>query len=72
MDPSNHRPMSLQLLSSKVFERIVLDQTNHLLSLNKILYDCQSGFRKNRLAVTCLSFLSDKVLKNFDDWFDLD
>ena len=36
-DPSNYRPISLLLLLSKVFERVVLDQTNEFLSLNKIL-----------------------------------
>ena len=52
---------------SKVFERIALDQTEEFLSLNKILYDYQSGFRKNHLTDTCLSFLNDKILKGFDD-----
>ena len=46
-DPSNYRPISLLPLLSKVFEKVVLDQTEELLSLNKILYDYQSGFRKN-------------------------
>ena len=52
---------------SKVFERVVLDQTEEFLSLNKILYDYQSSFRKNHSADTCLSFLNDKILKGFDD-----
>ena len=52
---------------SKVFERVVLDQTEEFLSLNKILYDYQSGFRKNHSTDTCLSFLNDKILKDFDD-----
>ena len=51
----------------KVFERVVLDQTEEFLSLNKILYDYQSSFRKNHSADTCLSFLNDKILKGFDD-----
>ena len=32
-----------------------------------ILYDYQSGFRKNHSTDTCLSFLNDKILKGFDD-----
>ena len=36
-DPSNYRPISLLPLLSKVFERVVLDQTEEFLSLNKIL-----------------------------------
>ena len=66
-DPSNYRPISLLPLLSKVFERVVLDQTEEFLSLNKILYDYQSGFRENHSTETCLSFLNDKILKGFDD-----
>ena len=66
-DPSNYRRISLLPLLSKVFERVALDQTEEFLSLNKILYDYQSGFRKNHSTDTCLSFLNDKILKGFDD-----
>ena len=55
-DPSNYRPISLLPLLSKVFERVVLDQTEELLSRNKILYDYHSGFRKNHSTDTFLSF----------------
>ena len=64
---SNYRPISLLPLLSKVFERVVPDQTEEFLSLTKILYDYQSGFRKNHSTDTCLSFLNDKILKGFDD-----
>ena len=66
-DPSNYRPISLLPLLPKVFERVVLNQTEEFLSLNKVLYDYQSGFRKNHSTDTCLSFLNDKILKGFDD-----
>ena len=66
-DPSNYRPISLLPLLSKVFERVVLDQTEEFLSLNKILYDYQSDFRKNHSTYPCLSFLNDKILKGCDD-----
>ena len=52
---------------SKVFERVVLDQTKEFSILNKILYDYQFGFRKNHSTDTCLSFLNEKILKDFDD-----
>ena len=64
---SNFRPISLLSFLSKVFERVVRDQTEEFFSLNKILYDYQSGFRKNHSTDTCLSFLNDKILKCFDD-----
>ena len=66
-DPSNYRPISLLSLLSKVFERVALNQTEEFLSLNKVLYDYQSGFRKNHSTGTCLSFLNDKILKGFDN-----
>ena len=66
-DPSNYRPISLLPLLSKVLERVVLSQIKEFLSFNKILYDYQSGFRKNHSTDTCLSFLNDKILKGFDD-----
>ena len=56
MDPSNYRPIPLLPLLSKVFERIVLYQTNEFLSLNKILHGYQSGFRKNHSTDACVSF----------------
>ena len=68
-DPSNYRSISLLPLLSKVFERVVLDQTEEFLSLNKILYDYQSCFRKNYSTDTFLPFLNDKILKGFDDGF---
>ena len=33
----------------------------------KVLYDYQSGFRKNHTTDTSLSFFNDKILKGFDD-----
>ena len=66
-DPSNYRPISLLPLLSKVFEWVVLDQTEEFLSVNKILYNYQSGFKKNHSTDTCLSFLNEKNLKSFDD-----
>ena len=66
-DPSNYRPISLLPLLSKVFERVALNQTEEFLSLKKVFYDYQSGFRKNHSTDTCLSFLNDKILKGFDD-----
>ena len=55
-DPSNYRPIFLLPLLSKVFERVVLDQTEEFFSLNKILCDYQSGFRKNHSTDTYFFF----------------
>ena len=47
--------------------KVALDQTEEFLSLNKVLHDYQSGFRKNHSTNTSLSFLNDKILKDFYD-----
>ena len=62
VDPSNYRS-----LISKIIEKVVHDQTNEFLSANKILYNHQSGFRTNHSTNLCLSFLTDKILKGFDE-----
>ena len=41
-------------------------QTMEYLTDNKILYRYQPGFRKNHSADTCLSYLTDKILRDFD------
>ena len=67
-DRSNYRPISLLPLLSKVFERVILDQTKEFLSLDKILPDYQFGLRKNLSTDTCLSFFfNDKTLEGFDN-----
>ena len=67
VDPSNYRPISLLPLISKIFEKVFQDQANECLSANKILYNYQSGFRTNHSTNLCLSFLTDKILKGFDE-----
>ena len=39
---------------------------DNFLLQNNILYNYQSGFRKNHSTDLCLSFLYDKILKGFD------
>ena len=55
-DPTNFKLISMLPLLLKTFERIVLGQTNNLLSLNKILYDYQYGFRKKHSTDTFFTF----------------
>ena len=66
-DPSHYRSISLLLIISKIFEKVVHDQTNAFLSDENILYNYQSGFRANNSTNLCLSFLTDKVLKGFHE-----
>ena len=66
-DPSNYRPISLLPSISKIIERVIHDQTNAFLSDEDILYNYQSGFRGNHSTNLCLSFLTDKILKGYDE-----
>ena len=66
-DPSNYRPISLLPSISKNIEGVIHDQTNAFLSDEDILYKYQSGFRGNHSTNLSLSFLTDKVLKGFDE-----
>ena len=64
--PKNYRPISLLPLISKIFEKVVHDQTQAFLDENKILYKFQSGFRRNFSTDSCLSYLSNKIAKGFE------
>ena len=65
-NPESFRPISVLPLISKVIERIVYDQVGNFLLQNNILYNYQSGYRKNHSTDLCHSFLKDKILKDFD------
>ena len=65
-EASNYRPISLLPLISKVIEKVIHDQTSTFLNSRNLLYNYQSGFRKNHSTDFCLSFLNDKILKGFD------
>ena len=64
--PKNYRPISLLPLISKIFEKVVHDQTQAFLDENKILYKFQSGFRGNFFTDSCLSYLSNKIANGFE------
>ena len=65
-EASNYRSISLLPLISKVIEKVIHDQTSTFLNSRNLLYNYQSGFRKNHSTDYCLSFLNDKILKGFD------
>jgi len=65
-EPKNYRPISLLPLISKIFEKVVLDQTQNFLNENKVLYNYQSGFRSSHSTAFALSYLNNKILQGFD------
>ena len=57
-DPKNYKPISLLPVVSKIFEKVIHDQTIEIVTKENILCKFQSGFRE---------FLStDKAAKEFD------
>ena len=65
-EASNCRPISLLPLISKVIENVSHDQTSAFLNSRNLLYNYQSGFRKNHSTDFCLFILNEKILKVFD------
>ena len=60
-DFKNYRPISTIPVVAKVFEKVIYDQLYKFLNDNKLLSNCQSGFRSLHSTVTAL-------LKATDDW----
>ena len=67
LEAKNYRPISLLPLVSKIFEKVIFNQTQSYLDQNKIFYKYQSGFRQNHSTDTALSYLTDKIQRGFDD-----
>ena len=67
-DPKNYRLISLLTLVSKVIEKVIHNQTENFLSKNKILCKYQSGFRKSFSVNSCLTLLTDKIIKSLLIW----
>ena len=65
-DPKNFRPISLLPIVSKMFEKVIHEQTIEYLTDNNILCKYQSGFRKNHSTDTSLSYLANKIMTGFD------
>ena len=59
--------ISLLPILSKVTEKVVHEQTTKFLNDNNIFYKYQSGFGNNHSTDLFLSFLNDKILKDFDN-----
>ena len=58
LETKNYRPISLLPLISKIFEKIIHDQTQEYFDVNKVLYKYQSGFSAKHSTDTCLSLLN--------------
>ena len=65
-DPKNFRPISLLPIVSKIFEKMIHDQTMEYLTDNNVLYKYQSAFCKNHSTDTSFSYLTNRILTGFD------
>ena len=65
-DTGNYRPVSILSIISKVLEKSVYKQVEDYLLVNKLLFDCQSGFRSGFSTDTCLIHLTDLIRNEMD------
>ena len=63
---SNYRPISLLTVISKILEKIVHIRMTKFLYKNKILYEGQYGFRKQRSTTDAILDLTGNILEGFN------
>ena len=63
--PKNYRTISLLPLVSQITEK-VYDETQNFLDKNNIIYRYQPRFRKFISTDSCLSYLNNKIVKDFE------
>ena len=63
----NYRPISLLPSMSKVLEKVIYKRLYSYISVNKILYQSQYGFRSNHSTTYAVSELTSNILKGFDN-----
>ena len=62
-DPLSYRPISLTSCLCKVMEKLVNQRLTHFLESNRLLNNCQTGFRKNKSTLDQIIKLQDKISK---------
>jgi hypothetical protein len=63
----NYRPISLLHCLSKIFERLIVNQLNNHLKLNKLLYEKQAGFQTDDFTINQLIICSDKIIQALEE-----
>ena len=63
----NYRQISLLPSMSKVLEKVIYKRLYSYISVNKILYHSQYGFRSNHSTTYAVSELTSNILKGSDN-----
>ena len=63
---SNYRPVSLLLICSKIFEKVIFDSIFNFMIQNNLLNSCQSGFRPNDSCINQLISITHNIYRAFD------
>ena len=66
-DVNNYRPISLLSPFIKIFEKIICNQLQNLLSVNNIISKCQYGFQKGISASEAITSQLNYIDSNIKD-----
>ena len=64
---NNYRPISLLLVSSKIFERLLYDSIFTFFTENSLIFQNQSGFKPGDSCTNQLLSITYQIYKSFDD-----
>ena len=65
-DVSNYRPISVLPILSKIMERVVFTQLSEYLETNKLLTNCQFGYRYKRSTECAATLFVDNIRREVD------
>ena len=67
LEPGNYRPISVTSTLAKIFERLLLEQLTHHLTLNGLINKNQFGFQKQKSCLDTIISLTEKINQCVDE-----
>ena len=67
----NYHPISLLLITGKIFERILHNNVFEFLTKTDLISHNQSGFKPGDLCINQLLSITHKIYKSFDNGLDV-